>query len=75
MFEPLDLLLEQRRQDLVNEARRESLARQAVENAERGNPAYYGALAALGRTLTMLGGQLEQRYGDVCPELPEVAYE
>ena len=75
MFEPLDLLIEQRHKELIKEARNEKLAREAAESGNRENPAYYGALSALGRTLTMLGGQLEQRYGDVCPELPEVAYE
>jgi hypothetical protein len=71
MFDPLALGIvshvEIRRADLVREAEKERLARRAAAATE--NKALFGrkVLATVGRRLSHLGAQLQERYGRVEP--------
>lgn len=52
----------QRQLDLQREAAVERLAKVARNNTERTNPLYAPLLAGVGRQLTNLGQQLQERY-------------
>ena len=63
MFDWVNILGEPRYKELLRESEREMLIQQALANREPRDPFYYEALAGLGRQLSALGDQLQERYG------------
>lgn len=63
MFDWLHDLTDQRRQELIRESEHQTLVRLALESQERRPPFYYSILADLGRQLSVVGEQLQERYG------------
>lgn len=77
MFNPetLGVLTMQRRKDLMREAGRERLAREAIAAQEHPESYYQGALAGLGRQLSLLGVKFQKRLGNDEPASMQLAAE
>lgn len=65
MYDPLTLLAEARRQDMMRQAEHERLVKRIrIARPLPHAPVYRHALAAVGRRLMTWGEQLQTRYGD-----------
>ncbi len=73
MYDWLQLIGDSRQNELLNERAREDLIQLALANQDQNDPFYYDVLAALGRQLSALGDQLQDRYG--CSDGLECAVE
>ncbi|MBI5667488.1 MAG: hypothetical protein HZC41_05725 [Chloroflexi bacterium] len=70
MYDPLTLLAEEHRQDMLRQAERERLVKQIhLARPRQQAPVYRHALAAVGRRLAQWGEQLQTRYGDAAHTL------
>ena len=75
MLNWLDIAMQQERhQDLVREAQRDRLVRQAQQSQEPGHPFYHRAFIWLGKRLVTWGLSLQVRFGSTLPiSVPESA--
>lgn len=64
MYDPLAMIAEQHRKDLMQQAEQDRLIKQIRVVGKRPAPIYRHTLAAVGRRLSGWGDQLQARYGD-----------
>lgn len=63
MFDWTDNIGEARQKELLRESQQYALVEQALAGREVRDPFYYDMLATLGRQLSAIGNQLQERYG------------